>query len=197
MATTPSSDFAVLVLTCSFVVGCEASNDPTAEHWQERIDAAFAPADCLEPLDLNPEYYTGRLVDSHLHIPALPDASPDEFDEGDYPGSDPTLGIDATITNTACVLLHERTDSAFSFFPVYQPIVDPSIEVTQRTMALYPDLFIPFLMPPGDPVGTVDVDEVEAMLDAAPGLFKGYGEIGMYSVGTETPDLPPDDRDKL
>jgi hypothetical protein len=63
-------------------------------------------------------------------------------------------------------------------------------------MELYPDKFIPFLMPPdndGSPDGfpTVNSEVLNEMLEIEPGLFKGYGEIGLYARNGGGPELHP------
>src|SRR3989338_7570273 len=46
----------------------------------------------------------------------------------------------------------------------------------------------------GDPYGfvTVDAQELTEMLNVYPGLFKGYGETGLYGHPGGAPPLPPD-----
>ena len=52
--------------------------------WPKRIDAAFTPSTCGEAPATNfpSSYYKGPLIDSHLHIPQLPDDQYGEQDTG-------------------------------------------------------------------------------------------------------------------
>ncbi len=172
--------------------------------WEARVQAAFAETDCEVESRVYPEgSYTGPMIDSHLHIANIPDAdvgaSPEELEE--EAGDRPSLGVNITIPEIACVLQSEGTQSAISFFPVYPDVPDPAehmVEVADRTMDLYPDLFIPFIMPPdddGNPEGfpTVDATTLQEMLEYAPHLFDGYGEIGLYERDGGAPELSPDD----
>lgn len=95
-----------------------------------------------------------------------------------------------------CMMDYEGTSKAFAFFPVWEPITQQSLDVVKRTMETYPGRFIPFIMPPShddrpDGSSTADAQEMEAMLGISPGLFRGYGEIGLYGHPGGAPALPP------
>lgn len=179
----------------------EGSED--SEAWEQRVDNAFVATDCVVEDREYPEgYYTGPLIDTHLHIANIPDADLDTSNEELLEEADtrPSLGVNVTIPEIACVLQQEGTTSAVSFFPVYpdvENLAEHMVEVADRTMELYPNLFIPFIMPPdddGSPDGfpTVDSPTLEDMLAFAPDLFVGYGEIGLYERNGGAPELLPD-----
>lgn len=167
--------------------------------WGERVDAAFAASDCPKVTwrrygDL---FYDGPLIDSHYHIANIPDYPPQETE--DFTGhGDPILGVNITIPDIVCTLEQEKTSKVFAFFPVYPEIPEQMLAVVKRTMEAYPTRFVPFIMPPdndNDPKGfpTVDAATLEKMLAVHPGLFQGYGEIGLYERrGGGAPALPPD-----
>lgn len=120
------------------------------------------------------DYYAGPLIDTHLHIP-----SPLDSDNGN-----PVLWQDMSMSDIACTLKYEGTQSAFAFFPVYagsQPY-DQFYKAADRAQAKYPDRFVRFLNPPGNQSGvpTVTVNRLRTFLNDRPGLFQGYGEIGLY-----------------
>ncbi|MBI4392314.1 MAG: hypothetical protein HY556_00755 [Euryarchaeota archaeon] len=174
-------------------------DDPDAAfervEWNRRINASFAPVDCPRPprREYNDTYYKGPLIDTHMHIPHLPDSPigepvPDEK-------MHPIAGVNVRMGEIACLLKWEGTKSAVSFFPVFPHIDWQSLEVVNRTMSLYPDLFIPFIMAPAanDDPPTVDEGPLRGMLEVHPGLFRGYGEIGLYSRSEGGRDLRPDD----
>ncbi|MSR86310.1 hypothetical protein EXS74_02855, partial [Candidatus Woesearchaeota archaeon] len=156
--------------------------------WEDRIDAALAPVHCLavQGPTYGEDYYTGKLIDTHYHIANIPDSTPHEGEEEEEEDSEePLLGVNIKIADTICTLEQEGTSKVFAFFPVYPEIPEQMLEVVRRTMQEYPDQFVPFIMPPDnddDPNGspTVDAETLEDMLAVYPGLFQGYGEIGLY-----------------
>ncbi|KKU79020.1 MAG: Cellulosome-anchoring protein, partial [Candidatus Peregrinibacteria bacterium GW2011_GWA2_47_7] len=184
----------------------ESSNSrekSTQDFWNQRIEAALAPSEC--PVVAEPQYgagyYTGRLIDTHFHIPHVPDSAPRDESEGDMENEEnnmqPLLGINATISNIVCTLRHEKTEKVFAFFPVFENIDWQLLEVVEKTMEQYPKEFVPFIMAPdndNDKNGfpTVSADVLSEWLDEHPSLFKGYGESGLYARKGGAPDLPPD-----
>ncbi len=174
----------------------ELSNLPVVNSfWQKRVAAAFEPVDCPKPTRAFPDgAYTGPLYDMHVHIAPIPDGPPDA--PVDDPGEGLALGVNTLIKDYVCMMDVEGTAKALAFFPVWEPI-NPMLDVVKRTMEKYPDRFIPFIMPPADdgsPTGfpTVDANELKKMLVVYPGLFKGYGEIGLYARDGGAPELKPD-----
>lgn len=171
--------------------------------WRERIEAALAPSPCPDiPQPVFPgSYYTGPLTDTHLHIPAIPDGmpgedeeEPEEIPEGRFGGPMALLGRNVKMSQIACTLKREGTTKNFAFFPVYEEIPLQLLEIWNTTMAQYPELFTPFIMPPGpdDVTPTVDAKTLKKMLAVHPGLFKGYGETGLYALEGVRDDFPPD-----
>ena len=148
--------------------------------------------------------YQGPLIDSHLHIPQLPDdvvGSPD-LDYVPYRGVDsdkydtiaaeqrPILGTTMNIDRIACMLKNEGSVKAFAFFPVFPEITSPAIEVVSKVKAQYPDLFVPFIQASANGVSTLEGSILDVMLQVEPGLFAGFGEVG--DSPTEPINPPPD-----
>ena len=148
--------------------------------------------------------YQGPLIDSHLHIPQLPDdvvGSPD-LDYVPYRGVDsdkydtiaaeqrPLLGTTMNIDRIACMLKNEGSVKAFAFFPVFPEITSPAIEVVSKVKAQYPDLFVPFIQASANGVSTLEGSILDVMLQVEPGLFAGFGEVG--DSPTEPINPPPD-----
>lgn len=172
--------------------------------WKQRIDKAMAPSFC-QPIEkqMYPEnYYQGPLIDTHLHIPAIPDSTPEEGEEEDnyneekneegaFGGPQAILGVNVKMSEIACSLQREGTMKNFAFFPVYPEIYLQAIEIANKTMAQYSDLFTSFIMPPTEDTPTVEAPVLRKMLTVYPNLFQGYGEVG--SSPTEPKDPPPDD----
>lgn len=163
---------------------------------QSWVDKALAEKPC--PTVTKPEpylgSYTGPMLDAHIHIAPIPDGPAAEM-----PGPDenPQLGSTAFIDEYVCMMQAEGTHKVLAFFPVWDPVRGAMLEVAKRTMQKYPNRFIPFIMPPNrddrpDGFPTVDADTLSEMLSVYPGLFKGYGEIGLYARDGGSPELKPD-----
>ena len=165
--------------------------------WEQRVESAFDSSPCptAPEVEFDDGYYSGPLIDSHFHVPHIPDSSTRPLDSLD--NSKPLLGRNIFLSDLVCTLEHEGTTKVFAFFPVW-PEIDYRfpLEVASRTMEQYPNLFVPFLMPPGpdDVPPTADAHTLKQMLSDTPGLFQGYGEIGLYELGTrrKASDYPPD-----
>ena len=166
---------------------------------------------------LSTRSYAGPLIDTHFHIPHIPDSRP-----GAEPGEDeiegfgegrsqdwvfepeesdpirtqkPLAGKNITISELACLLRIDGTDGAFAFFPVFPDIQGQLLELARRSMDEHGDVFLPFIMPPGehDAEPTVVASTLSDMVSTHPGLFQGYGEIGLYTIpGTREVGFPPD-----
>lgn len=167
------------------------------EHWNRLFEKAFETVDCSQarnPSTLPEGYYKGQMLDTHIHLKSLPDGEPG-FPLEFYTGEN--LGTTHSMDEWICMMDYEGTYKAFGFFPVWEPIINKSIEAVNMTMKKYPGRFVPFIMPPADdgsPTGypTVNSRELNDMLVIEPGLFEGYGEIGLYSRGGGAKELPPD-----
>ena len=173
--------------------------------WQERVNAALESSPCPEipKVEYPNSYYLGPLIDTHLHIPAIPDHSPgeqiEEIQEGRFGGPKALLGWNVKMSEIVCTLKNEGTKKNFAFFQVYEGEISLYLlEIWNRTMNQYPESFTPFIMSSGndnEPNGfpTVDAKILTEMLKVHPNLFKGYGEIGLYereNGGSKA--LPPD-----
>lgn len=173
--------------------------------WKQRIDKAMAPTLCppIENQEYPENYYQGPLIDTHLHLPAIPDSmpeegedeeenyNPEENEEGAFGGPQAILGENVKMSEIACTLQREGTMKNFAFFPVYPEIYLQAIEIANKTMTQYPDLFTSFIMPPTEDTPTVEAKVLRKMLRVYPHLFQGYGEVG--SSPTEEKNPPPDD----
>jgi hypothetical protein len=176
--------------------GSETPLSEEEEYWQQRMDAAFEKKPC--PIPIAPQYpstsYQGRLVDAHIHFTSIPDAGPG----APLPtkNDSPSLGANITIPEYVCTFQQDGTPWVLSFFPVWKPIEEYHLAIAERTIQEYPGIFVPFIMTPdndGSPTGypTVDAATLEEFLSTKPGLFKGYGEIGLYARTGGAPALSP------
>ncbi|MBI4152484.1 amidohydrolase family protein [Candidatus Woesearchaeota archaeon] len=183
--------------------------EPAEEQvWRRRIEAAMKPTLCSDVAKLMylSSDYQGPLIDTHLHIPSIPDWSPEEDSlppdpapEGRFGGPQALLGWNVKMSEIACTLQREGTHQNFAFFPVYESGISMhQLEIWKRTMQKYPDIFTPFIMSSGndgqpDGFPTVDAETLTEMLAKYPKLFQGYGEIGLYArENGGSPELPPD-----
>ena len=142
-----------------------------------------------------PRYY-GPLIDTHYHIPNLPEHPLDGVSEKVRP----VLGRNVTISNIVCTLSQEGTEKVFAFFPVYKEgQTEEQLAVVKETMENYPGYFVPFIMAPdadNDPGGfpTVSAGVLGDLLNIYPGLFQGFGESGLYAREGGAEALPPDSK---
>lgn len=188
-----------LSATVLFVVTAspeKLGNVPVINNYlQQRVDDAFKPVNCPNaPRTFPAGAYTGPLYDMHVHIAAIPDGP---LGDASDPGEGLALGVNTSIEDYICMMDVEGTAKALAFFPVWDPVRQEMLEVAKRTMEKYADRFTPFIMPPdddGSPTGfpTVDAKTLSEMLEVYPGLFRGYGEIGLYARDGGAPELKPD-----
>lgn len=173
-----------MTLTCIvFALGTIIAHKAEAKRTISASDCS--PTTNIRNVEWAP-YYTGKLIDSHFHIPSPLDVSPPR----------PRLGTNVTLAGMDCVLNAEGTTAVFSFFPVfvsypYQDFIESAIRAKQK----FPKRFVPFLMPPGkdDIPPSMRAKKIKPMLRDNKGLFKGYGEIGLYELGERSADdYPPD-----
>ncbi len=172
----------------------------------QRIEDAMEQVDCppFEELEYPDSYYHGPLIDTHLHVPPIPDWPPEEDRvipaerlKGRFGGPEAFLGWNVKMGDIACALKHEGTTKTFAFFPVYEDLPGSLIEIAHQAVEQYPELFTPFIGASGndgDPNGfpVTDATTLRKMLDIYPGLFKGFGEIGLYEREGGSNALPPD-----
>lgn len=180
----------------------QAQAIPFDNAWELTQDTAFAPTDCPEvaPRTYANGYYAGPLWDTHIHMPVIPETPGLNESPEDY-GDRFALGVNFTIDDIACTFRTEETDRIFGFFSVWADggMTGPMVETARRAAEMHPDIFVPFIMPPQnderpDGYPTVDAKMLEGMLEASPGAFLGYGEIGLYArAHGGAPELPPDD----
>lgn len=181
---------------------------PEEKVWRGRVEKALAPSPCPEAakIEYPSTYYQGPLIDTHLHIPSIPDWSPEEDEqmkgqvpEGRFGGPQALLGWNVKMSEIACTIKREGTHKNFAFFPAYGGEISRyQLEIWDRTMQEYPEQFTPFIMSSGnddqpDGFPTVDAETLKEMLAVYPNLFQGYGEIGLYTrENGGSPELPPD-----
>lgn len=179
--------------------GDTGSSQPV-EFSDQLIANAFKPTECSPSPQpkTNEAYYQGPLVDAHFHPPSIPDPSPGDT-EYLQEKLFTLLGVNITMDEIACMFRSDGTAarSVLSFFPVWPNIYEQQLKVVKKTLEEYPGLFVPFINPPDDDNSTsgsqtVNAETLDKMLSIYPGLFKGYGELGLYQHEGGAKPLPPD-----
>lgn len=195
----------IIVLALGIPFFVSRMRERMADGKGEWVKAATASKNCetesLKKENPYPNSYQGYLIDTHIHIPPLPDGPLKEF-KFDESRERLSMGENATMADYMCLMESENIKMIFAFFPVWEPIIDESIEVVRKTTEKYPERFVPFIMPPyhddrADGFPTVTASELIEMLEVSSGIFKGYGEIGLYERGDNggpkgSPALFPD-----
>ena len=137
----------------------------------------------------NTLYYTGPLIDNHLHMPFTFEVSSAIYQQADWDA--PILEKEVAAGSIICDFDKEKISSAFGFYAVPNLLkgqaVGPITQIEQR----YPGRIIPFLMPAHVSGLDLKPDEAEEVLNSNKGLFRGYGEIALYRGSYK--GISPDD----
>lgn len=134
-------------------------------------------------------YYTGPLIDSHLHLPTTAKiVSSFAAQNGlELPVLEGSLSADRLI----CVFDSEGIIKTFGFHITAKFAEGAGVSAAKEIEQAYPGKIMHFIMPP--PVLSLNVDPsgIGSILNNNRGLFKGYGEVGLYMDGYE--GMKPDD----
>ena len=190
--------FIVLLLIFSSCGSNDSSNEEVSPKEDKRVQAALAPGDCppLKETTYPDHFYAGPIIDTHVHIGNIPNSK--IIQEEGKNSIKPVAGENFVVDNIICMLDHGATKQAFIFFPVWEPTIEESLNLWEQMMLRHEGRIIPFIMPPdndndSDGFPTVDAEALQKMTSINPGLFVGYGEIGLYARGNDgAPELPPD-----
>src|SRR3989338_2929709 len=173
----------------------------TLDPWEQRVADGVEQTTCTtKPPTFPKNYYQGPLIDAHFHPANIPDADPASSDKSYLDEKLYTsLGVNITMGDFVCMFKSDGSTprNILAFFPAFPGTHKYSIEVVRQTAKHYPGVFVPFLNPPGscdetECSQTVDAQTLNEMLSLYPGLFKGYGEIGLYGHEGGPKPLPPD-----
>ena len=136
-------------------------------------------------------YYSGPLIDSHLHLPGLFEPPP-TLAELIPIGPFPVLGKDVTMEDIICLFDGENITQAIGFYVTFEFTLDAYLQVIKQTEERHPQRIVPFLMPAPFPSPSFDPDTLEDVLSSNKGIFKGYGELAFYIQPFEdtSPDAP-------
>src|SRR3989338_5037772 len=90
------------------------------------IEAATASKICgaVKAEEPYPGSYQGALIDAHMHVPSIPD---EPFGAFGGQGERLVMGANVTMADYVCLMESENIKRMFSFFPVWEPIVEESL----------------------------------------------------------------------
>ncbi|MBI4043865.1 MAG: amidohydrolase family protein [Candidatus Diapherotrites archaeon] len=124
-------------------------------------------------------YYTGPLIDAHLHMPVL-FALPPQL-EALLPYEDtPVLEKDVTSDEIVCLLEKEGIIKAIGFYPVLETLVVPAINHIKKIEEKHPGKITAFFMPPPLFTPLYKPEKLDEILTEYPTVFSGYGELATY-----------------
>lgn len=165
----------ILFLSLIIVIGCTSEKNllpgvATATMLEEK-------ADC-NPLPRNfnyEKYYTGPLIDTHVHLPVASEIISTTAEQMGFEDM-PHRG-EMSIDNLICLFDGEGIIKTFGFLIQHKALLDFSVDTVKQDVAKHGDKLVPFFMPPFPLEGQApDVAAVEEALKNNPSLFKGYGE---------------------
>ena len=135
-------------------------------------------------------YYTGPLIDAHLHMPFTFDVPKALYAQADYDGA--VLEKDVAAGSIMCVFDKTGVQSAIGFYVIPSLLKGQAVVQIKQIEEKFPGRITPFIMPAHVSALNVQPADVESVLKANPGLFKGIGEIAMYKPaykGTSPDDI--------
>jgi len=140
---------------------------------------------------VSPLYYTGPLIDSHVHMPVFSKiVSTVAIQSGfqDMPSFEDELTIDYII----CLFDGEGIKNSFGFYLVPNPVIGSTIRGVKDIEKKYPEKITEFYMPTQLPGLNPSPSKFKEILDDNKGLFKGYGEVkfAFFEIENQEPDDP-------
>ncbi|MEK6950964.1 MAG: amidohydrolase family protein [Nanoarchaeota archaeon] len=135
-----------------------------------------------------PSYYTGPLIEDHLHMPTAFKLPAEVAQQADW---DPPSLTEVTGSEIVCQFDQGKIKTGFGFYLVANLFPSLFINAVKDIEAQYPERIVPFLMTPHLTSLDPTPEEIEQIILAHPGLFKGLGEIAFYRASYK--DRKPDD----
>ena len=147
----------------------------------------------FKPIMAAGPYYTGPLLDAHLHLPTKIKTISEVAAKTGNPislwGSKLPLGDKLSLDYLKCLLDREGVYGAYGFHLFTKYYMNAEVDMAKKIEKKHPGIITHFLMPTiiNDSINP-DIDKIAQVLDDNPGLFRGIGELKMYD-GKE-PDDP-------
>ena len=123
-------------------------------------------------------YYSGPLLDAHLHMPFTFDVPEAMYAQADYDGA--VLEKEVTAGSIVCLFDKTNVKSAYGFYVIPNLLKEQAVNAVTEVDAQFAGRITPFIMSAHVTTLKLQPSDVESVLNANPGLFKGYGEIGLY-----------------
>ena len=135
-------------------------------------------------------YYTGTLIDAHLHMPFTFEAPKALYQQADWDA--PILEKEVAAGQIICGFDKEKISSAFGFYVVPNLLKGQAVRLINQVEQKFTGRITPFLMPTHVSGLDLKPSEAEEILNSNKGLFKGFGEIAFYkgSYKGVSPDDP-------
>ncbi|MBI1935468.1 amidohydrolase family protein [Candidatus Woesearchaeota archaeon] len=134
-------------------------------------------------------YYTGPLIDAHLHMPFTFEVPKAIYAEADWDA--PILEKEVFAGDIICAFDKEKISSAFGFYVVPNLLKGQAVGILPEIERQHKGRIIPFLMPAHVSGLDLKPNEAEEVLNSNKGMFKGFGEIAFYKGSFK--GIRPDD----
>ncbi len=153
------------------------------------------------PCDITPaprqfssaSYYTGPLIDAHLHMPFTFDVPKALYAQADHDGA--VLEKDVAAGSIMCVFDKTGVQSSIGFYVIPSLLQGQAVVQIKQIDEKFAGRITPFIMTAHVSTLNLQPAEVESVLQANPGLFKGIGEIALYKPAYK--GISPDDASLL
>ena len=134
-------------------------------------------------------YYSGPLIDTHLHMPLTFEVPKAMYAQADYDGA--ILEKEVAAGSIRCLFDNTNVKSAYGFYIIPNLLKEQAANAVTKIDAQFAGRITPFIMSAHVTALNLQPSEVEDVLNANPGLFKGYGELALYKdayLGTKPDD---------
>lgn len=140
-----------------------------------------------------PSYYEGPLIDAHLHMPFTFDVPKSLSAQADFDGA--VLEKDVPAASLICLFDKTNVKSALGFYVVPSLLKTQSLVQIKQIHKQFSGRIAPFIMTAHVSALNIQPADVESVLQANPGLFKGFGELALYKDAYK--GVSPDDESLL
>ncbi len=149
------------------------SGQPVASKTTQKETCSFT----AKPREFkNEPYYTGSLIDAHLHLPVSSSVVGFVGRRIGFEGMS-SFGGKLTMDYLNCLAKSEGIVKTIGFFMPTKFSLGAEISTAKKMGKNYPGKFTPFLMPAPYSALRISLKDVRDTLDKNKGLFKGIGEV--------------------
>lgn len=141
----------------------------------------------------SPSYYTGPLIDAHLHMPFTFDVPKALYAQADHDGA--VLEKEVAAGSIMCVFDKTGVKSALGFYVIPSLLKGMAVVQVKQIDDKFAGRITPFIMTAHVSTLNLQPADVDEVLKANPGLFKGIGEIALYKPAYK--GTSPDDNSLL